>query len=559
MSVGSAKRAAIPPEAAARRSTELGLVVLAVILAAGGYVLTALAKGTELPADLVPFAVGAGGLALAAHVAVRRFAPRADGTLLGLAILLNGIGFVTIARLDPDLARYQSLWTAVGVGAFVATLAAVKRIRDLERYRYTFALVGIGSLILPAIPGIGREINGARLWVRLGPLNFQPGEAAKVTLVIFLAAYLVEKRELLSTPTWRVGPADAARPQALRPPAPGLGQLHPGHGPGEGPRLLAAVLRRVPGHALHGHRPGQLRRHRRRHVRRWGRPSPTRSSATSATGSRPGSTPGRRRRTRAIQLVQALFAFGSGGFAGAGLGLGRPGTIPNASTDFVFAAIGEELGLIGTTAVLLLYLLLVGVGFRIALRADQPFLKLLAAGLTTILGVQTFIILGGVTRLIPLTGITMPFVSYGGSSLLANFVILALLLRISDEVARRSGELHRPPRRAERREPAGPPGGDRRRRLLRGAVPPAQLPPGVPGRQPGQRRPQRPGGAAGLLPAPGRDPDRRRRDRGPLRAGRRPVRAAPRPTPPGRCSPTSAGSSPSTSGPRASRTPTTPT
>jgi len=138
------------------------------------------------------------------------------------------------------------------------------------------------------------------------------------------------------------------------------------------------------------------------------------------------------------QLIQALFAFGSGGFAGTGLGLGSPGRIPNAATDFVYAAIGEELGLIGTTAVLLIYLLLVGVGFRIALRAEQPFLKLLAAGLTTILGFQTFIILGGVTRLIPLTGITMPFVSYGGSSLVANFVILALLLRISDEVARRS-------------------------------------------------------------------------------------------------------------------------
>jgi len=139
-----------------------------------------------------------------------------------------------------------------------------------------------------------------------------------------------------------------------------------------------------------------------------------------------------------FQLVQALFAFGSGGFAGTGLGLGSPGTIPNASTDFVFAAIGEELGLVGTTAVLVVYMLFVGVGFRVALRAEQPFLKLLAAGLTTMLGIQTFIILGGVTRLIPLTGITMPFVSYGGSSLLANFVILALLLRISDEVARRA-------------------------------------------------------------------------------------------------------------------------
>jgi cell division protein FtsW (lipid II flippase) len=425
------------PEAAARRSTELGLVVLAVILAAGGYVLTSLAKGTELPADLVPFAVGAGGLALAAHAAVRRFAPRADGTLLGLAILLNGIGFVTIARLDPDLARYQSLWTAVGVGAFVATLAAVKRIRDLERYRYTFFLVGIGSLILPAIPGIGREINGARLWVRLGPLNFQPGEAAKVTLVIFLAAYLVEKRELLSTPTWRVGPVMLPDPKHFAPLllAWGSSILVMVREKDLGSSLLffavfLAMLYMATARASYvgigaalfavgATVAYQIFGHVRDRVTTWLDPWPSAQD-------------------QGYQLVQGLFAFGSGGFAGAGLGLGRPGTIPNASTDFVFAAIGEELGLIGTTAVLLLYMLVVGVGFRIALRADQPFLKLLAAGLTTILGVQTFIILGGVTRLIPLTGITMPFVSYGGSSLLANFVILALLLRISDEVARRS-------------------------------------------------------------------------------------------------------------------------
>jgi peptidoglycan glycosyltransferase len=425
------------PEAAARRSTELGLVVLAVILAAGGYVLTALAKGARLPADLAPFAAGAAALALVAHLAVRRFAPRADGTLLGLAVLLNGIGFVTIARLDPDLARYQSLWTAVAVAAFVITLRLVQRIRDLERYRYTFALVGIGSLLIPAVPGLGREINGARLWVSLGPFNFQPGEAAKVTLVIFLAAYLVEKRELLSTPTWRVGPLLLPDPKHFAPLllAWGSSILVMVREKDLGSSLLffAVFLAMVymatarasyvavgaALFALGATLAYQMFGHVRDRVTTWIDPWPT----AHAQG---------------FQLVQALFAFGSGGLAGTGLGLGSPGSIPNASTDFVFAAIGEELGLIGTSAVLISYLLLVGVGFRIALRADQPFLKLLAAGLTTMLGVQTFIILGGVTRLIPLTGITMPFVSYGGSSLLANFVILALLLRISDEVARRA-------------------------------------------------------------------------------------------------------------------------
>ena len=434
------------PEAAARRSTELGLVILAVILAAGGYVLTALAKGTELPADLAPFAAGAAALAVMAHLAVCRFAPRADGTLLGLAILLNGLGFVTIARLDPELARYQSLWTAVGVAAFVIVLRLVQRIRDLERYRYTFALVGIASLLLSAVPGIGREINGARLWVQIGPLSFQPGEAAKVTLVIFLAAYLVEKRELLSTPTWRVGPMMLPDPKHFAPLllAWGSSILVMVREKDLGSSLLffavfLAMLYMATARASYvGIGAGlfaggatiayQIFGHVQDRVTTWINPWPLAQD-------------------QGFQLVQALFAFGSGGIAGTGLGLGSPGSIPNASTDFVFAAIGEELGLIGTTAVLVVYLLFVGVGFRVALRAEQPFLKLLAAGLTTMLGIQTFIILGGVTRLIPLTGITMPFVSYGGSSLLANFVILALLLRISDEVARRAeaGELHAPP------------------------------------------------------------------------------------------------------------------
>ncbi|HEX6381760.1 MAG TPA: FtsW/RodA/SpoVE family cell cycle protein [Acidimicrobiia bacterium] len=425
------------PEAAARRSTELGLVILAVILAAGGYVLTALAKGTELPADLAPFAAGSAALAIMAHLAVRRFAARADGTLLGLAVLLNGMGFVAIARLDPELARYQSLWTAVGVASFVIVLRLVQRIRDLERYRYTFALVGIASLLLSAVPGIGREINGARLWVQIGPLNFQPGEAAKVTLVIFLAAYLVEKRELLSTPTWRVGPVMLPDPKHFAPLllAWGSSILVMVREKDLGSSLLffavfLAMLYMATGRASYvGIGAGlfaggatiayQIFGHVQDRVTTWINPWPLAQD-------------------QGFQLVQALFAFGTGGVAGTGLGLGSPGSIPNASTDFVFAAIGEELGLVGTTAVLLVYVLFVGVGFRVALRAEQPFLKLLAAGLTTMLGIQTFIILGGVTRLIPLTGITMPFVSYGGSSLLANFVILALLLRISDEVARRA-------------------------------------------------------------------------------------------------------------------------
>ncbi len=429
-------RAAVSPRDS-RRAVELGLVVLAAIVAAGGSTLTSLAAHASLPADLLPFAGAAVGLVLVAHVAVRRLAPRADGTLLGVAALLNGIGFVVIARLDPDLARLQSGWTALSVGAFVAVLVLVRRVRDLERYRYTFALIGIFALILPVIPGVGREINGARLWVSAGPLNFQPGEAAKVLLVVFLAAYLVEKRELLSIGTWRVGPVSLPDPKHLGPLllAWGFSILVMVQEKDLGSSLLFFAVFLAMIYMATG-RAGYLAvgavmfaagaafaygafSHVHDRVTTWLDPWPTSEG-------------------RGFQLVQALFAFGSGGFAGAGLGLGSPGKIPNAPTDFVFAAIGEELGLLGTTAVLVLYVLLVGVGFRISLAAEQPFLKLLAAGLTTILGVQTFIILGGVTRLIPLTGITLPFVSYGGSSLLANFVILALLLRVSDEVARRA-------------------------------------------------------------------------------------------------------------------------
>jgi peptidoglycan glycosyltransferase len=181
-----------------RRNTELGLMVMAGVLTGGAYTLAGLGRSSSLPANLVPFLLIILGLLAVAHIATRRFAPGADGILLPLAGLLNGIGYVFIARLDSDLAGLQAVWTALGVGAFVATLALVKRARDVERFRYTFALVGIGLLLMPLLPGVGRNINGARLWVRLGPMSFQPGEAAKVLLVVFLAGYLRDNRELLS-------------------------------------------------------------------------------------------------------------------------------------------------------------------------------------------------------------------------------------------------------------------------------------------------------------------------------------------------------------------------
>ena len=417
-----------------RRASELGLGVLAVIVAAFGYLLVQLAQKPSVPADLWVILVAVLGLFIAAHVAVRRLAPDADPVLLPIAALLNGLGFVTVARLDSNLGRIQAIWTAVSVLAFVLTLLAVRRIRTLERYRYTFLLLGMIALLLPLAPGIGKTINGARLWVGVGPVNFQPGEAAKVLLVLFFAAYLVDKRELLASGVRRVGRLRLPEVRHLGPLLVvwGISILIMVRETDLGQAMLVFALAgvmlyvatdraaytlfalvmflgaSVVAYELFGHVQSR--------VVVW-------------------LDPFKYANNQGYQLVQGLFGFAAGGFAGTGLGLGNPKTIPNVATDFVFAAIGEELGLIGTVAILIALLLFVGTGLRIAMRADRPFPKLFATGLTSIVGLQSFVIIGGVTRTIPLTGVTLPFISYGGSSLVANWVILALLLRISDDNA----------------------------------------------------------------------------------------------------------------------------
>jgi cell division protein FtsW (lipid II flippase) len=423
-----------------RRTEELGLGVLALIIVASGYVLLALSEAPSLPPGLWGFLLAILGLFVIAHLAVRRWAPNADATLLPLVATLLGIGFVTISRLDlavPESKRVaptQALWTAVGVAAFVATLVIVRNVRTLARYRYTFLLLGVIALLLPLAPGIGVELNEARLWVRFGPLTVQPGEAAKVLLVVFFAAYLVEKRELLSSGSRRIGRMYLPDPKHLGP------LLLPW-----GVAILIMVLQKDLGSSLlffavfvamlyiATDRSAYLAAG----AVMFGAAILIAYRGFSHVQSRidtwldPWDDP----QNKGYQLVQSLYGFGSGGFQGTGLGLGRPDIIPVATTDFIFAAIGEELGLLGTVAVVIAFMLLVGSAFRIAIQSRRPFSKLFAAGLATIIGVQTFVIVGGVTRVIPLTGVTLPFVSYGGSSLVANFVILALLLRISDENA----------------------------------------------------------------------------------------------------------------------------
>ena len=433
------QRGRLSARARSRRANELGLGLMAVVITTGGYVLLLLADKPDLPPDLWLFLLAVLGLYVAAHLAVRRFAPRADSTLLPIAALLNGLGFIVISRLDRDLARVQAVWTAVAFGAFVLTLVLVRHIRTLERYRYTCLFLGVAALVLPSLPGVGKEINGARLWVHIGPLNFQPGEAAKVLLVVFFAAYLVEKRELLRSGTRRFLGMAMPDPKHLGPLvlAWGFSILVMVRQKDLGSSLLffavfAAMLYIATERtsylvvALGMFVAGaviayQFFHHVQDRVSAWVDPW----SVARTTG---------------FQIVQSMYALGSGGFAGTGLGLGSPQKIPNASTDFVFSAIGEELGLLGTIAVCILFLLFVGSGLRIAVQADRPFNKLFAAGLTTIVGIQAFVIIGGVIRVIPLTGVTLPFISYGGSSLVANFVIVALLLRISDETTARAEE-----------------------------------------------------------------------------------------------------------------------
>ena len=426
MSVATAAR--LP----ARRRTELGLVVLAAVLIGGLYALAGLGRAGDLPANIGPFLLIFLGLLVAAHLAVRRLAPFADPIVLPVVGLLNGVGYVFIARLDKAQASKQLAWTALGIVAFCGTLLIVRRARDLERYRYLLAVGGIGLLLLPLVPHVGRNINGARLWVYIGPINFQPGELAKLALAAFFASVLVERGDLLTHGTRRVGRFLVLDARYLAPivVAWGLslviflaendlgssflffalfvGMLWMASGRaywlGVGAALFAVgsfLAVKVIGHAA------------------------SRISSWRNPWAHPYSS--------GFQIIQGWFAVAAGGVFGEGPGQSNAGHIPYASSDFIFAVVADELGLVGATALLIGYMVVVGSGLRIAIRAVRPFEKLLAAGLSLILGVQTFVIVAGVIRLIPLTGITLPFVSYGGSSLVANYILVALLLRISSD------------------------------------------------------------------------------------------------------------------------------
>jgi cell division protein FtsW (lipid II flippase) len=421
----------------ARRRTELGLLILSSLIVVAAYVLAAAGTTAKIPANLVPFLVIVLGLAVAAHLANRVYAPDANPVLLPLVTLLNGLGYVMIARIGPShYASAQAGWTAVGVGAYILTLMVIRRSRDLDRYRYLLLLGAVLLMLSPLVPHLGAPVTGTtvKLWIHIGPLTGQPVELAKLALCIFFASYFAEKRELLSVPTFRLGNRLVLDPRPLGPilVAWGFAMLVLGAegdigfallifvlfismlwlATGRGAYVVVGLVLFVVGAYVASHLFGQVDAR----VENWLNPGP-RFNLDGGSG----------------QLLEGLYGMGTGGLTGTGLGFGLLGSIPEVRSDYIFAAFGTEMGLLGTTVIVFAFTLIVGAGLRIAQTARSEFAKLLAAGLTVIIGMQAFFVMAGIVRLLPFTGITLPFMAYGGSSLVANYVLIALLMRTSDE------------------------------------------------------------------------------------------------------------------------------
>jgi len=440
----------LPVYPTTRRNVELLLVLLAVVIAGGAWAVVGLTIDGSLPPNLLAYAGGLGGLAVLLHLLLRWRAKHADPLLLPVATLLNGIGLVMIHRLDEALdtssASRQFLWSALGIVAAGVVLTFVRDHRILRRYTWTAAVAGLVLLLLPMVPGLGRTVNGARIWIGVGGFSFQPGELAKICLAVFFAGYLVVHRDALSLTGRKVLFLQLPRARDL------------------GPILLAwvasigiLVLQRDLGTSLlffglfvavlyvstervswivlgllmfsaAAVFSAMTMGHVQARVDIWLHPF----TAENRTGS-------------SYQLVQGLYGMANGGLLGTGLGEGRPQTVPYANSDFIYSSLGEELGLVGLFAVLVLYVVLVERGLRTAIGVRDGFGKLLAAGLAFSVTLQVFVVVGGVTRVIPLTGLTMPFLAAGGSSLVSNWIVVALLLRVSDLARRPAVEVRNGP------------------------------------------------------------------------------------------------------------------
>jgi cell division protein FtsW (lipid II flippase) len=427
------------------RNLELGLLTVAFAITISAVALVQLGALGEINGSLVMLGFGLCGIVLAMHIALRFVASEADPFILPIATVINGIGIAEIYRLDiaknltgwAAASTRQFVWTLIAVLGAIVVISVVRNHRVLQRYRFTAMVAGIGLLLLPMLPFIGASINGAKLWVKLGTVTFQPGELGKIALAIFFAGYLVTARDSLSMVGRKFLGMTFPRSRDLGPLLVvfaasmvvlvvqrdlgtallyfglflvmlyvatgrsswillGLGLF--GAGAFAASRILPYVNNRFAGW-LNAFDQGIYEQ---------------------AGGS--------------FQLVQGIFGLANGGLIGTGLGEGRPQIVPLAESDYIFASIGEELGLVGAFALLALYLLFISRGFRIGFAGQDDFGRLLAVGLSFVIGLQVFIVIGGVTRVIPLTGLTTPFLAAGGSSLVANWIIAALLLRLSDTV-----------------------------------------------------------------------------------------------------------------------------
>ncbi|MBQ9954423.1 MAG: FtsW/RodA/SpoVE family cell cycle protein [Eggerthellaceae bacterium] len=415
-----------------RRNTELLLLCIAAPLVILLFAMLALNNGDELGLNTLGVPLGIFGAFVIAHAAVRRFAPEADPAILPISFALAGIGIAFVTRLAPALAARQVMWLYAGIVIMIGVLVLLRNLEKVANYKYTLMIAGMVLLLSPMLPFIGQEIYGSRIWLSIGPFSFQPGEIAKILIVLFLAGYLSANREMLSVFTWEVGPLRLPAPATLIPllamwvialvivvfekdlgsalvfflvflvmlyVATGK-KFYLGVGLGLA-AVAAVVLYNAFGHV-------QTR------VQTWLDPF------ADAQGG-------------GYQLVQTIYSLADGGLFGVGVGNGLAVNIPVVESDFIFAAIAEELGLMGAAGILLLFLSFAIRGMVTAARAKSDVSSLIAAGLTAVIVMQAFIIVGGVTRLIPLTGLTLPFISQGGSSLLASFIIVGFLLRCGDE------------------------------------------------------------------------------------------------------------------------------
>ncbi len=418
------------PEANTRRNTELWLLLMAALPVTLLYAMYVVNMHVELSVSALSVPLGLFGAFAIAHLAIRRLAPGADPAILPIVFLLSGTGIAFVTRLAPDLAVNQVVWLFVSVAAMVATLAFVPSLDELSEYKYTLGTIGVVLLLIPML--FGTEIGGSKLWLRLGPFTFQPGELAKICITLFLASYLAENREMLSASMRKIGPLALPRPHMLLPMFVMWGLS-----------LLVVVFERDLGSALlffsffvimlyvctgrvsyvivslalllvGGFLCYKLFSHVQVRINVW------RDPFKDAAGG-------------GYQIVQSLYSLADGGLSGTGIGKGMCRLIPVVESDFIFSAIGEEMGLLGAAGILIAYMLFAVRGLTTAARAKSDVAAFTAVGLTAAITVQAFLIVAGVTKLLPLTGVTLPFMSQGGSSLLASFITVGLLLRAGDE------------------------------------------------------------------------------------------------------------------------------